>query len=150
MPFAIDHRLALVLYVLLLLAAAAPVVTGWLRLLPPEREPFANPGEKPNRVERDVFAVFLLANITLSLLLRVPGVNAEALSAWMTKWFAPEWANHVVMVGFIWFGFIGGLAAAYSLIRTNPLRWPLVLGGTLTLLLSLVSPFLGRVIRSTE
>jgi hypothetical protein len=150
MSFAIDHRLALVLYVLLLLAAAAPVVTGWLRLLPPEAEPFANPGEKPNRDERDVFAVFLLANITLSLLLRVPGVKAEALSAWLTKWLAPEWANHLVMVAFIWFGFIGGLAAAYSLIRRNPLRWPLVLGGALTLLLSLVSPILARVIRSTE
>lgn len=150
MLFAIDHRLAFVLYVLLLLAAAAPVVTGWLRLLPPEREPFANPGEKPNRDHPDLFAVFLLANITVSLFLRVPGVNAEALSAWLTKWLAPEWADHVLAVGFIWFGFIGGLAAAYPLIRRNPLRWPLVLGGTLTLLLSLVSPFLAQVIRSTE
>lgn len=150
MLFAIDHRLALVLYVLLLLAAAAPVVTGWLRLLPPEREPFAKPDEKPIRDKRDIFAVFLLANITVSLLLHIPGMSAAGLSASLTKWLAPEWANHVVMVGFIWFAFIGGLAAAYSLIRNNPLRWPLVLGGTLTLLLSMVSPFLAGVIRSAE
>jgi hypothetical protein len=150
MPFTLDHRLALVLYVMLLLAAAAPIVVGWMRLLPPEREPFAKPGEKTDREGRDAFAIFLLVNITFSLLLRIPGVNLEALSAQLAKRLAPEWANHVVMVGFIWFGFIGGLAAAYSLIRRNPLRWPLMLGGALTLLLSLVSPFLVGAVRGTE
>jgi hypothetical protein len=74
-------------------------------------------------------------------------VNAESLAPPLTKWLAPEWANHVVMVGFIWFGFIGGLAAAYSLIRKNLLRWPLMIGGALTLLLSLVAPFLIGAIR---
>jgi hypothetical protein len=149
MSFELDHRLALVLYVVLLLAAAAPIVVGWMRLLPPEREPFAKPGEKTDRDGRDAFAIFLLVNITLSLLLRIPGANLGALSAQLMKWLAPEWANHVVMVGFIWFGFIGGLAAAYSLIRKNPLRWPLVLGGALTLLLSLVSQFLVGTIGGT-
>jgi hypothetical protein len=150
MAFPLDHRLALVLYVLLLLAAAVPVVIGWLRLLPPEREPFALPGETQPEDDGDVFAVFLLVNVTLSLFLRLPGVNAEALSAPLTKWLAPDWTNHVVMVGFIWFGFIGGLAAAYSLIRRNPLRWPLVFGGAFTVLLSLVSPVLLASIRGPE
>ena len=150
MPFALDHRLALVLYVLLLLAAAAPIVVAWLRLLPPEREPFAMAGEKMDPEDRDAFAIFLLVNITLSLVLRIPGVNAGTLSAPLTKWLGPEWANHVVMVSFIWFGFIGGLAAAYSLIRKNPLRWPLVMGGALTLCLALASPFLLEAIRGTE
>lgn len=147
MAFPLDHRLALVLYVLLLLAAAAPIVIGWLRLLPPEREPFALPGEMRREDDRDVFAVFLLVNITLSLLLGIPGINADGVSVLLAKWISPEWANHVVMVGFIWFGFIGGLAAAYSLIRRNPLRWPLVVGGAFTLLLSLASPVLLRSIR---
>lgn len=142
MPFALDHRLALVLYLLLLLAAAAPILVGWMRLLPPEREPFATPGEKVDRADGDAFAIFLLINITLSLFLRIPGVSTAALSEPLKKWLAPEWANHVMMIGFIWFGFIGGLAAAYSLIRKNPLRWPLVIGGVLTLCLSLVAPFL--------
>lgn len=149
MPFTLDHRLALVLYVLLLLAAAAPIVIGWVRLLPPDREPFATPGEKADGQERDTFAIFLLVNITLSLLLRIPGVNAEALAVPLAKWIEPELANHVVMVTFIWFGFVGGLAAAYSLIRKNPLRWPLVIGGALTLCLSLVAPFLTGAIRGT-
>src|SRR5262245_4695706 len=149
MHFAIDHRLALVLYLLLLLAATAPLVIAWLRLLPPEREPFAALGEKPKRNERDVFAVFLLVNITVSLLLRVPGVNLDVLSSLLTKWLEPEWANHVVMVGLLWFGFTGGLAAAYSLIRKNPLRWPLVFGGVFTLLLSLLGATLTSAIRAT-
>ena len=150
MVFAIDHRLALLLYVLLLLAAAVPVAIAWLLLLPPEREPFASPDEKPSGNERDIFAVFLLVNITLSLLLRISGIDADALSVPLAKWISPEWANHVVRVGFIWFGFIGGLAAAYSLIRKNILRWPLVFGGGFTLLLSLVAATLASAIRAAE
>lgn len=150
MLFTMDHRLALVLYALLLLAATAPLVIAWLRLLPPEREPFAALGEKPNRDKRDVFAVFLLVNITVGLLLRIPGVNVDVVLPLLTKWLAPEWANHILMVGLIWFGFIGGLAAAYSLIRKNPLRWPLVFGGVFTLLLSLTGAILTSAIRALE
>jgi hypothetical protein len=150
MVFVMDHRLALFLYVLLLLAAAVPVAFAWLLLLPPEREPFASSDEKPSGNGRDVFAVFLLVNITLSLLLRIPGIDADALSVPLAKWISPEWANHVVRVGLIWFGFIGGLAAAYSLIRKNTLRWPLVFGGAFTLLLSLVAATLASAIRGAE
>ena len=150
MVFAMDHRLALLLYVLLLLAAAVPVAIAWLLLLPPEREPFASSDEKRSGNERDIFAVFLLVNITLSLLLRIPGIDPDALSVPLAKWISPEWANHVVRVGFIWFGFTGGLAAAYSLIRKNILRWPLVFGGGFTLLLSLVAATLASAIRAAE
>jgi hypothetical protein len=139
---ALDHRLALVLYLLLLLAAAWPVAMAWLRVLPADRDPFAAPDDTPNREEQDAFAIFLLVNISLSLLLRIPGVNSGALARHLAKWLATDWANHVVMVGFIWFGFIPGLAAAYALIRPNPLRWPLVVGGVLTLGLWLAAPFL--------
>ena len=150
MVFAMDHRLALLLYMLLLLAAAVPVAIAWLLLLPQEREPFASSDEKPSGNERDIFAVFLLVNITLSLLLRIPGIDADALSVALAKWISPEWADHVVRLGYIWFGFIGGLAAAYSLIRKNILRWPLVFGGGFTLLLSLVAATLASAIRAGE
>lgn len=150
MPFALDHRLALVLYVVLLLAAAAAIVIAWLRLLPPEPEPFAISNESMGRDDGDAFAVFLLVNITLSLLLRTPGVNTAALSVALTKWLTPEWADHVVRVGFIWFGFIAGLASVYSVIRKNPLRWPLVAGGVLTLALWLSGPYLVGAIRGAQ
>lgn len=146
----LDHRLALVLYLLLLLAAACPVVMAWWRLLPAEREPFAVPGEAQPEEERDPFAIFLLANISLSLLLRIPGVDSGALASYLARWLRADWANHLVMVGFIWFGFIPGLAAAYALIRPNPLRWPLAIGGALTLGLWLSAPFLLTAIRGAE
>jgi hypothetical protein len=150
MVLAMDHRLALFLYVLLLLATAVPVAIAWLLLLPPERELFASSHEKPSGNERDIFAVFLLVNITLSLLLRIPGIDADVLAVLLARWISPEWANHVVSVGLIWFGFIGGLAAAYSLIRKNALRWPLVFGGAFMLLLSLLAATLSSAIRAAE
>jgi hypothetical protein len=146
----LDHRLALVLYLLLLLATAWPVVTAWLRVLPAEREPFAAADETSQKEERDAFAIFLLANVSLSLLLRIPGVDSGALAGYLAKWLPADWANHVVMVGFIWFGFIPGLAAAYALIRPNPLRWPLAIGGALALGLWLAAPFLSAAIRGSE
>jgi uncharacterized BrkB/YihY/UPF0761 family membrane protein len=46
------------------------------------------------------------------------------------------------MIAFIWFGFIPGLAAAYSAVRANPIRWQLLVGGVLTLVLWLAGPWL--------
>ena len=46
------------------------------------------------------------------------------------------------MIGFIWFGFVPGLAAAYAAVRANPMRLPLLIGGALTLILWLVGPWL--------
>ncbi len=46
------------------------------------------------------------------------------------------------MIAAIWFGFIPALAAAYSAVRANPIRWQLFVGGILTLILWLVGPWL--------
>jgi hypothetical protein len=140
-PFPLDHRLALVLFVALLLAAATSVVVGWLRLIPPERDPFeaGGPAQKP---EGDAFAVFLLANVSLSVLLRIPGLDLEAAAARAASLLPPDPRSYAGLVAFVWFGFIPGLAAAYSAVRANPLRGPLLLGGILTLLLWFLSPSL--------
>src|SRR5216683_189248 len=103
----LDARVALVSLILLIMAAAAPIVFGWLAVLPSEREPFAPPGESSGKKPRDPFAIFLLVNISISLLLRIPG-----------------------------------LAAAYSTVRANPIRWQLLVGGVLTLVLWLAGPWL--------
>src|SRR5262245_13134508 len=57
----LDARLALVLYTLLLVAAAASIALCWLRLLPSEREPFARTDLEQPKPPRDAFAIFLLA-----------------------------------------------------------------------------------------
>jgi hypothetical protein len=141
-----DPRLALILFALLLLAAATPIVVGWLALLPADREPFERPGASREKKPRDPFAIFLLANVSVSLLLRVPPFDATRIVARLAKVLPAESANHVVMIGFIWFGFVPGLAAAYSAVRANPLRISLLVGGVLTLLLWLVGPLLASSI----
>ncbi len=146
---ALDARLALVLLILLLTAAAAPIVLAWMALLPAERDPFASPGESSSKKPRDAFAIFLLVNISVGLLVRIPGVHAEWLSAQVTKLLPPDWAENVLMVGAAWFGFIPGLAAAYSAVRANPIRWQLLVSGVLTLILWLVGPWLLNAISSS-
>jgi hypothetical protein len=138
----LEPRVALVLFVLLLAAAAAPIVLGWLALMPSEREPFALPDESSSKKPRDPFAIFLLANISVGMLLRFPGVHAEWLSSQVTRRLPPDWAENALMIGAIWFGFIPGLTAAYSAVRANPIRWQLLVGGVLTLILWLVGPWL--------
>ena len=138
----LDARVALVSLILLIMAAAAPIVLGWLALLPSEREPFAFPGESSGKKPRDPFAIFLLVNISVSLLLRIPGLDAVPLSSRIVRLLPPEWSENAVMIAFIWFGFIPGLAAAYSAVRANPIRWQLLVGGVLTLVLWVAGPWL--------
>jgi hypothetical protein len=138
----LDPRLALVLFLLLLLAAAAPIVWGWLAVLPAEREPFARSGETRATRSRDPFAIFLLLNISASLLLRIPGLDIASIVSRAESMLPPEWAQHAVMIGYIWFGFVPGLGAAYSVVRANPLRLQLLVGGVLTLLLWFAGPWL--------
>jgi len=138
----IDPRIAFMGYAALLLAAAGFIVVAWLALLPQEREPFARPGEIRAHQPRDGFAIFLLANITLSVLLRVPGAERGLRSLMVTKWIAQETADQALMFALIWFGFVPGLAAAYAAVRVNPIRLPLLAGGVLALALWLSGPWL--------
>jgi hypothetical protein len=146
----LDRRVALALFVLLLASAAAPVVMGWLALLPAEREPFAIPGESRSVKARDPFAIFLLVNISTSLLLRIPGVDAVPLSSYIGRFFSAEGTDRALVIVFIWFAFIPGLAAAYSAVRANPIRWQLLAGGVLTLALWLTGPWLLAAIAGTN
>ena len=146
---ALDARLALVLLIGLLIATAAPIVLAWMALLPDEREPFAPSGEIRSNDPRDPFAIFLLANISVCLLLRIPGVHAEWLSSQVTRLLPPDWAENTIMIAAIWLGFIPALAAAYSAVRANPIRRQLLVGGMLTLILWLVGPWLLKAISTT-
>jgi hypothetical protein len=143
---ALDARLALVSLILLLAAAAVPIVLGWMALLPAEREPFAAPGEAPNKKPRDAFATFLLANISIALLLWIPVLDAAPLSSHIARLIPNDWPEEIAMVAAIWFAFIPGLAAAYSAVRANPIRWQLLVGGVLALVLWLVGPWLLQAI----
>ena len=147
---AMDARLALVLFVLLMLGAAGAIVLGWLALLPAEREPFAVPGEARIKKPRDAFAIFLLVNLSLAVMLRFPGFSGTPLSFYLAAIIPPEWSDHALMIAFIWFGFVSGLAVVYAAVRANPIRLPLIVGGVLTLILWLAGPWLLAAIAGAQ
>src|SRR5262249_55957240 len=126
----------------LLSGAAIPLALAWMRILPPEREPFSRPDVAPPRPHRDRFANFLLLNVSLSFLAAIPRI-AEALRlTQLTQLLPATWIETIEIPLLIWLVFVPALAAAYSAVRTNPIRLHLILGGILVLALWLLSPTL--------
>jgi hypothetical protein len=154
----IDHRLALLALAALLVAAAAPLAWCWARLLPEEPPPFeiAAAGPPPadlasdlkTPAKKDPFAVFLLVCVTLSYVLRFPGLPLAAGLQWLSTLLPADYFNWTVLGGRAFFVVVPGLAAAYSALRANPLRIALMVAGVLVLLLWLVSPALRAGIAS--
>jgi hypothetical protein len=150
--FPIDHRLALVAFAALLIAAAAPLASAWARLLPEEPPPFglppspAPPGQMSSNPETrrkgDPFAIFLLLCVTLSFLLKFPGLPVAALLQSLSLWMPREDFNWLVLGARAFFVVVPGLAAVYSAIRPNPIRIPLIAAGVFVILLWLLSPML--------
>ena len=126
----------------LLVAAAIPLALGWTRILPPEREPFSRPDLPRKKPELDLFAVFLLVNVSLSLIAAIPRIADTLHLDFMLGLLPPAWAEHIAMVSLIWLVFIPAFAAACSAVRSNPIRAQLIVGGILVLALWLLSPTL--------
>ena len=152
----IDHRLALLALAALLLAAAAPLAYAWARLLPEEPPPFevraaglppenlASNGRSP--AKKDLLAVLLLACVTLSYLLRFPGLPLATGLQWLFTLLPADYFTWAVLGARWFFIVVPGLAAAYSALRPNPMRIALIAGGLLVLALWLVSPMLRAAI----
>jgi len=152
----IDHRLALLALAALLLAAAVPLAYAWAKLLPEEPPPFevraanlppedfiAN-GRSP--AKKDLWAVLLLVCVTVSYLLRFPGLPLAAGLQWLSTLLPADYFTGAVL-GTRWFFIVvPGLAVAYSALRPNPIRFALIAGGLLVLALWLVSPMLRAAI----
>jgi len=152
-----DHRLALVAFAALLIAAAAPLASAWARLLPEEPPPFEVPAPSPpeqtpsNRETRrkgDPFAIFLLLCITLSFLLKFPGLPVAAALQRLSGMLPPDYFNWLVLGARVFFAAMPGLAAVYSAIRPNPMRIPLTVAGVFVILLWFLSPMLRAAIAS--
>ena len=151
-----DHRLALVALALLLIVAAAPLAYAWARLLPEERPPFepTGAGTAPEEVapggktlpKRDRFAVFLLICVTMSYLLRFPGVPLSPALQWLSTLLPADYLNWAVMGARAFFVVVPGLGVVYSAVRPNPIRIALILGGLLVLALWLLGPVLRAAI----
>ncbi len=154
--FPLDHRLALAALTALLLAAAAPLAYAWARLLPEEPPPFETaPAAAPEqqapsngevRREGDSFSVFLLICVTLSYILRFPGLPVSAALQRISAIMPQDYFNWLLLGGRAFFAVVPGLAAAYSAARPNPIRMALIVGGLLVLALWLASPVLRAAI----
>src|ERR1043165_1384160 len=148
------HRVALGLLATLLILAAAPLAYAWAQLLPEERRPFEVQGQQsqveaqhPGERKRDLFAIVLLIGVTLSYLLKFPGMPVEAGLHWMAS-VAPPTYFHWILSGGRWlFLVIPGIAAVYAAAQRTSFRISLGLGGLLTLLLWLANPYLRAAIQ---
>ena len=152
----IDHRLALVALAALLITSAAPLAYAWARLLPEEPSPFEVPAGSPpaedvvtnpkRRAKNDPVAIFLLICVTLSYVLKFPGLPAAAALQWLSTLLPKDYFGWSVLVGHWFFLVVPGVAAVYSALRPNPIRIALLAGGLLVLALWLVSPILRAAI----
>ena len=149
--FLLDQRLAFVLLVALIVAAGAALAFAWTRLLPEEPPPFTSKHGPPPKITiyktedappRDRFAVFLLVCVTLSYILRFPGIPSDAALRWLAAILPDTYVNWLTLGGRAFLVVTPGLAAGYSAIRPNPVRIPLIVGGILVLLFWFLLPFL--------
>jgi hypothetical protein len=146
-----DHRLALLFLAALNLGTAVPLAFGWARLLPEETPPFQIPrGRRRRRSEyarsseeeearRDPLAIALLLCITVSYAVQLPGIPRNSGFTSIPT-VVPQDTYGWVQFALTWFLAVApGFGAAYSLLRPNFLRVPLIVAGTLILLLWLLS-----------
>jgi hypothetical protein len=136
----LDPRLAAFLLMVLLVAAAIPLALGWTRILPPEREPFVSPALPRVKLKLDLFALFLLLNLSLSLIAAIPRIADTLHLDFLLGLLPASWTEHITMASLIWLVFVPAFVAACSAVRSNPIRSHLIVGGILVLALWLLSP----------
>jgi len=138
----LNPRLAAFLMTVLLVAAAIPLALGWTRILPPEREPFSPSNLLRTKAKLDLVALFLLVNISLSLLAAIPRIADTVHLLAILQLLPAAWAEQLTIAALIWLVFIPAFAAAYAAVRSNPIRAQLIVGGLLVLAVWLLSPTL--------
>lgn len=146
----LNPRLSAFLIMVLLSGAAVPLALAWIRILPPEREPFSRPDRPAPKSPHDRFANFLLLNVSLSLLAAIPRIADTLHLPQLMGILPPSWVETSTVILLIWLVFVPALAAAYSAVRANPIRPQLILGGILVLALWLLSPTLLRSLASAS
>jgi hypothetical protein len=107
---------------------------------------FPNP---KSREKNDPVAVFLLVCVTLSYLLKFPGLPAAAGLQWLSTLLPADYFSPAVLMGRWFFAVVPAIAAVYSALRPNPVRIALIVGGLLVLALWFVSPMLRAAIATT-
>src|SRR6266850_4824679 len=147
----LDYRLAFLLLAALHFATAVPLAFGWVLLLPAEAPPFqihraparrwsiyAHSSEDEEN-PRDRLAMVLLICVTASYAVQLPGLP-RSLAFGPIPTVIPQDASQWARFALTWFlVVVPGFSAAYSLLRPNFLRVPLIAAGILILQLWLLT-----------
>jgi hypothetical protein len=158
----LDHRLAFVLLVALVLGAAIPLALAWARILPEERPPFETgsatgrpaqaeaPKGAPPRSRRDPIALGLLVFVTLCYLVRFPGFPWPATLAWLHSILPEPLADWALLGGKVTLIAATAAAVCFSALRPHPSRVALGVSAALVLLLWFLAPPLYAALLATS
>jgi hypothetical protein len=148
-----DHRLAFVTLVGLLMGAGTPLAFAWARLLPEDAPPFPiepgsfpsvdheAPQEEPARKDYLIAAPLILC-LTIAFVFRVPGFPSGTILGWLSRAIpvlGESWSAITVQV---FIALVGVGTIVLGALRPGPLRLPLVTAGALTLALWFLAPLL--------
>jgi hypothetical protein len=149
-----DHRLAFVALVALLVGAGTPLAFAWARLLPEDAPPFPiEPGSfpsvdhevahvRPSRKLDYVVASPLLFCLTIAFVFRFPGFPSSTVVAWIGGTIPGLDAHSSAIVVHAVVAIIAIGLGVFGALRPGPLRIPLIASAALTLLLWFVAPLL--------
>jgi hypothetical protein len=154
-----DHRLAFLVLVGLLVGAGVPLAFGWARLLPEERPPFPiEPGsfpwvdeevaQEPSGISRweSTVSVILLSCLTLTFAIRVPGFPSTRLAHWLGNMVSSSTEHWLFVSARIVLPVASAAAGFYGAWRPGSLRVPLLAAAVLVLLLWFLGPALQLVV----
>jgi len=149
-----DHRLAFVALVALLIGAGTPLAFAWARLVPEDAPPFPiEPGSFPS-VDHEVVqeqstrrrdhwvAGPLVFCLTVMFVFRVPGFPSGTVLAWVGETI-PGVSEHwsvIAVRGIV--ALVGVGAGVFGAVRPGSLRIPLIAAGATTLILWFLGPLL--------
>jgi hypothetical protein len=149
-----DHRLAFVALVALLIAAGMPLAFAWARLLPEDAPPFPiEPGSfpsvdheirhaEPSRNKDYRIAAPLLLCLTIAFVFRIPGFPASTVLTWIDGTIPGVSEPWSVITLQIFIALVAIGAIVFGALRPGPLRIPLIAAGALTLTLWFLAPLL--------
>ena len=151
----LDPKIAFLLLAGLIVGGAVPLAIGWARLLPEEKPPFeiANPRRRsaapavsiyrnePEERKLDLAAIVLLVLLTVAFALQFPGVPRDVgLNSSLDHLpTGSDWPDVVLPCLML---LTGVVAIIYGAMRRTFLRMPLIVAGSVVLVLWVVAPWL--------
>jgi hypothetical protein len=149
-----DHRLAFVTLIAVLIGAGTPLAFAWARLLPEDAPPFrVEPGSFPSvdheappeesaRTKDYLVAGPIVLCLTMAFIFRVPGFPSGTVLAWVGT-SIPAVTEHWSVIAFqVLIALIAVGTIVLGALRAGPLRIPLIAAGILTLTLWFLAPVL--------